>query len=269
MPSYRQIAESMNVANDAIMATVKSDYYHDFASILSAIRYHGHSLDSNSEVNQLLDLWAIFEAVLDISNQHTGDRIQQICKYLVPLLKQKYIYSLFNQLANDIKNYNEDLYNQIVGDTETEQQVVKNVCEFTLLESNQVVRDAVLGKCNDFPLLKERISYYCDVLSTPSKVHAFVEKHAERVRWQIMRIYRNRNLIIHNGSLMPYLPLLIENLHSYVDDFLSYTIHNLAEDKNIHSMCHELFVKECRWNASFPRQKKAITADQVTDMLSI
>jgi hypothetical protein len=107
------------------------------------------------------------------------------------------------------------------------------------------------------------------MLKTPALVNSFVEKHAERVKWQIMRIYRNRNLIIHNGSSMPYLSLLIENLHSYVDVFLSYAIHSLAEKKNIETMCHELFMKECKWNASFPRNKEPLTKEQIQYMLSL
>ena len=68
---------------------------------------------------------------------------------------------------------------------------------------------------------------------------------------------------------MPYLSLLIENLHSYVDVFLSYAIHSLAEKKDIETMCHELFMKECKWNASFPRNKEPLTKEQIQYMLSI
>jgi hypothetical protein len=268
-PSSKEIADSMNVASDAIQNIAKVGAYNDCISVLNAIRYHSHSLDSYSEENQLLDLWAIFESVLDISNKHTSDRIQQICMYLVPLLKRRYLYSLFKQLSDDIKVYNEDIYNEIITDAVTEADVVRRVCEFTLLAGSAEKRKNMLEKCDDFPLLKERVSYYCEVLKSPAQVHVFVEKHAERVRLQIMRIYRNRNLIIHNGSSMPYLPLLIENLHSYVDDFLAYAIHSLAKKKSIDTMCQELFTKECKWNASFPRQKEPITREQVEYILSI
>ena len=88
-------AESMEVVDNAIKKIVEDESYRDYIAIIGAIQYHSHSMDSISEENQLLDLWAIFESVLDISNKHTSDRIQQICMYLVPLLKQKYIYSLF------------------------------------------------------------------------------------------------------------------------------------------------------------------------------
>lgn len=72
--------------------------------------------------------------------------------------------------------------------------------------------------------------------------------HKER---QIMRIYRNRNLIIHNGESMPYLNLLIENLHSYVDEFIEYVFISVSRGNTIKSMCQDLFIKECQWNAQF------------------
>ena len=96
-----------------------------------------------------------------------------------------------------------------------------------------------------------------------------MDKHGERVRWQVMRIYRNRNLIIHNGKSMPYMRLLIENLHSYVDDFLSYSIRSLSEGHDIESMCQELFVKECRWNTYFQKNNCQLDGDLITQMLDM
>ena len=269
IPSTKKILESMDVIDNAIKKTVEGESYRDYLALIKAIQFHSHSLDSISEENQLLDFWAIFESVLDISNKHTSDRIQQICMYLVPLLKQKYIYSLFKQLADDIKNYDCVLFQDIVGSEITEPEIVRSICEFVLLDTNKERRSTVLDSCNDFPLLKERIEYYCNVLGTPAKVHSFVEKHAERVRWQLMRIYRNRNLIIHNGSKMPYLPLLIENLHSYIDDFISYIIHGMGEGKDINGICQELFVKECKWNTTFLRKKEPISENEVKYILAI
>jgi hypothetical protein len=68
---------------------------------------------------------------------------------------------------------------------------------------------------------------------------------------------------------MPYLSLLIENLHSYVDDFLAYTIHNLSEEKSIDGMCQELFVKECKWSSTFKTATDIITKEQIEYMLSL
>ena len=214
-------------------------------------------------------MWAIFESILDISNKHTSDRIVQVCMYLVPILKRRYIFSLFSQFSIDFKNYNDEKYREIVGDSTDEAEIIQKLCEFVVLNEHKTDRDSFLTQCGDFPLFRERIEYYESVFSTPYDVYQFVEKHAERVKWQIMRIYRNRNLIIHNGDSMPYLALLVENLHSYVDDFLSYVIQCLSTGHDINSLCQELFAKECDWVADFSNRKAVMTADVVTKMLSI
>ena len=256
--SSKRIAESMDLSSKAFGSIAKTNSYEDLVAILNAARFHSHSLDSVSEENQLLDFWAIFEAVLDISNKHTSDRIQQVCMYLVPILKRNYLRSLIEQLAADIRNYNEEILSEIVGEASDDDAIIAALYGFIALESRRDERNTILAKCDDFPLLQERIIYYSEVLGTTNQTYDFVEKHAERVKWQVMRIYRNRNLIIHNAKTMPYLSLLIENLHSYVDDFLSYAIHTLAEGHDIESMCQELFVKECEWAATFQRKKQPI-----------
>ena len=267
--SSQQIAESMNMANNALQSAVENYAIGDLVDIMNAARFHSHSLDSESEENQLLDLWSIFESVLDISNKHTSDRINQVCMYLVPILKRNYIYSLFNQLAADIKNYDEEFFTSLVGIETSAMETIRKVCEFVLLDAYGQQREDFLARCSDFPLLKERVEYYHSALSNTADVFKFVDKHGERVKWQVMRIYRNRNLIIHNGKSMPYLHLLIENLHSYVDDFLSYAIRSLSNGHDIESMCQELFVKECRWNNTFQKNRRPLDSNLILQMLSM
>lgn len=268
IPKESQIVESMELAGSAISGIAEKGNYADFFTVLSAVKYHSHSLDSRAEENQLLDLWAIFEAVLDISNKHTSDRINQVCSYLIPILKHKYLYSLFYQLADDIRCYDEEWYNDYV-ESDKEEEIVKKIAEFTLLEEHQCDRNAFFERCEAFPLLIERVQYYNNALGNTRLVYQYVEKHANRVQWQIMRVYRNRNLIIHNAEKMPYLTLLIENLHSYVDDFLNYVIHEFSKGRDISSMCQELFVKECKWNSLFGKQKEQLTSNYIREMLQM
>jgi len=266
MLNEEQIKEGTSFAVESINGLFLSGHYTDYRSLLNAVKYHAHSLDSRAEENQLLDLWAIFESVLDISNKHSSERINQVCDYLVPILKHKYIYSLFNQLAEDIRSYDSEWFDNYVSN---KQNKIQSIAEFVLLEEYENERKDFYKKCNDFPLLKERIQYYNKTLKIKQDVYEYVEKHAIRVRWQVMRIYRNRNLIIHNAKNMPYLKLLIENLHSYVDDFIEYVIYASAQKKDISSMCQELFVKECKWHASFRRGRDILTKEDIECMLTM
>ena len=68
---------------------------------------------------------------------------------------------------------------------------------------------------------------------------------------------------------MPYLSLLIENLHSYVDEFLSYSIQTLSKGHDIDSMCQELFVKECQWNSTFQKNNRKMDTNLIEIMLEM
>ena len=67
---------------------------------------------------------------------------------------------------------------------------------------------------------------------------------------------------------MPYLGLLIENLHSYVDDFLSYSISSLANNNDIEAMCQELFITECTRRAQFQKGKQKMGVELIKEMLN-
>ncbi len=254
------IEENLTRVRTATSQAFKDDYINGQA-LINAVNFHALSIDSTSKENQLLDLWAVFETLLDISNKHTSDRIQQVVNVLVPILKQGYIYSLFQQLSNDIKNYSEDLFDSIVkGGTDNE---IISIAKLILLNEYEQELSNLTSALVDFPLLKERILYYKQVLSSKKAIYDFVEKHTLRIKWQIMRIYRNRNLIIHNGRSMPYLSLLIENLHSYVDDFLDYMINGYVSKQGKEIIYQELFLNECEWTAYMNVKKSPIDASTI------
>jgi hypothetical protein len=48
-----------------------------------------------------------------------------------------------------------------------------------------------------------------------------LKEHEKKVEWQIRRIYRTRNLIVHSGRTIPYIDTLIENTHDYLDQAIA------------------------------------------------
>lgn len=44
--------------------------------------------------------------------------------------------------------------------------------------------------------------------------------HQKKLSWHIRRLYRTRNLIVHDSGTMYDIETLVENCHSYVDEFL-------------------------------------------------
>lgn len=263
MPPKDIINENMKMSSKLLETNITPSI-----PLFRAVNLHCISLKNNSEENQLLDLWAIFETILNISNKHTSDRIQQMCTFLVPILRNQYMFSLFEQLAFDIKNYNENEYKKIVNTSSSNFEQVFEVCKFTVLEEYDDARSIFISKCSDFPLLKIRMLKYYSIFKTRKSLYEYIDNHSTRVKWQIMRIYRNRNLIIHNGVKMPYSSLLIENLHSYVDDFLEFIIRSYSEGYNLESMIQDLFSKECEWVDKI-HKNNVIDSEFVRDVLQI
>ena len=255
-PKYNIVQKKIELTHQAISKSKNTGIL-----LLLAANLHRLSLRSTSEENQILDLWAIVECILNISQEHTSDRITQVCSYLVPIIKYKYLYSIFEQLSIDIKSYDEDKYSEIIGDCEDDFQNVLSLAKYVLLDTSQDDCDLWLNSCDDFPLLKFRIRRYRTIFKTRGSLAEYIENHAQRVRWKIMRAYRNRNLIVHNGETMPYSALLVENLHSYVDTLLNYVITELSNGHTMNSMRQELFASECEWNANVEKKNAAKSID--------
>jgi len=268
-PSPELIEARMRLSLQALRKLSNSDNLQQFQALKSAISFHSLSLSSTSEQNQLLDLWSIFEAVLDIGKFHIGDRINQICTFLIPILKRRYLYVLIKQLSDDIRNYNPDVHAKIIDGSTTENQFVRKTYEFLILEEYKVAREDFITSCSDLPLLRERLIYFNEHLNNTQGICDFVEKHCNRVRWQIMRIYRNRNMIIHNGEATPYLKLLVENLHSYVDEFLEYVIVKFTHGESLNSMMLELFTREAEWIEIFTKKNKPADKEIIDFLMNV
>lgn len=266
--SNERIVKKMENCQKITSKLSKERNFHDLHTFNKALILHSRSIESDSEENQLLDLWSIFETVIDINNKHTSDRIQQICFMLIPILKRRYIYSLFEQLANDVYLYSSELFKDITGKSQVNDESISELCAFVLVDSYKDKREEFLQKIKLFPLMQERIIYYNEMLSTKEKCARFVEKHLNRIKWQIMRIYRNRNLIIHNGERMPYLALLIENLHYYIDDFIEYIIEAFSKDLTLYNMELDLFIQEQDWLKYFNNKNERILKEDIVRILS-
>jgi hypothetical protein len=57
------------------------------------------------------------------------------------------------------------------------------------------------------------------------------EKHKQRVEWQIGRIYRLRNSIVHSGSSLPYIANLVINMDTYYRTLISSIMSEMLEHR--------------------------------------
>lgn len=202
-----------------------------------SIDLHSAALSATAIENQLLDFWAALETLLPKISDSNKDRIVQICDSLVPFLQLNYINKILLELKSDICLWNQTLLLEILDKIVTPEGFTQNekFAALIALDENKTRREELYAQLSDYPLLKNRIYAIYKSFSSVDNIEKILNNHRTKINWHIRRIYRTRGQIIHSGKYPSYTPILIENLHSYIDLFLNRLI-SISIEKKIHTI---------------------------------
>ena len=179
---------------------------------------HGICINHDIIENQLVNLWTALET---LAPSHSGgSKISNVTTSTLPFLLHTYIDRLVQQLAYDLLTWDKwrakKLLHKVLCDPKTS---LKGKClRLLCLSENEALRDQLYEQLKDFHLLRHRVFQLSEKLSDREKIQLLIEEHEKKVTWQIRRIYRARNLIVHSGrNPPPYIDTLVENGHAYLD----------------------------------------------------
>lgn len=181
---------------------------------------HALALGSDSVENQLINLWIALESLVPTKDDDNISQIEHISKSIMPFLNLGYIRKITTRLSKDLLLWNvgktKEIFREIDGSG-----VLEKTCHLLALEKYESLRAELANSLGDFHLLYERYKYLEFLFSSPSNLISSLEAHSQRVDWQIRRIYRARNMIVHDGVTPSYVEILIENTHDYLDSIFS------------------------------------------------
>ena len=83
---------------------------------------------------------------------------------------------------------------------------------------------------------------------------SLIREHEQIVEWQIHRIYRARNYIIHDGRIVHNSGELVINLHTYVDIVFTKIIDLLSVSPYSNDAIEDVMI-EHKLNSSIMREK--------------
>jgi hypothetical protein len=181
-----------------------------------AVNLHSLAIQSDSNENRLLNLWITYETLFGTGKTTT---VIHIINSLGHISSLKYFEKIFNELSKSIYTWNKDEFEEIKKLT-GEVSDTKAICSFCTSSDYENERKSLYSKLNEFPLLRFRIDNLNKNLSSSKKILSFLEKHNQRIKWHIKRLYRTRNNIVHDGKNTRNLDILVENAHSYFDTFM-------------------------------------------------
>jgi hypothetical protein len=194
-----------------------------------ALARHHSALSSETPENQLLEFWSAIEVLFPPSTD-SGDRVAQISDSVTPFVCLEYAAKLAADLFLSIKSSGFPEGLQLLNDVPEGNNPIEKCLALISIETNQSVRGKFFQMFDWNPLLKNRIYSLNAKFSTADSALNTLNGHIQRVSWQIRRIYRARNLIIHSGRTLPYVNVLVENVHSYVDRIL-----DVLNERTFHS----------------------------------
>lgn len=259
--TYRKIAKptnSMQKCADLVQSVASNrikllldEFSLDQDSFLKFIRsaqLHSMALSSNTDENQILNLWIALESLVP-SETKSDDacNIEHIVNSLIPFLNIGYLERLLNNLVKDLLRWNGHATRNAlrkIGGRKFIDRLVKGL----ILPEFAPDLAPLEAQFRDFHLLRDRFDHFRHILSSPANVVSALDAHRVRLEWQIRRIYRVRNVIVHSGRTPAYTNSLIEHTHSYLDVVLATLVKLASKPKSIHSVAQGFKYVELQYN---------------------
>ncbi|MGZ7068888.1 MAG: hypothetical protein ACXVHT_11330, partial [Methanobacterium sp.] len=185
-----------------------------YDKILSAIRYYRTGSESPELETKLLNYWIGLEYIFTSfkNEEKTIDRMKNaypICHSLI-YVKRKLqdFHKTLNRLgvSHLIADYNDDL---------------------VYLTKHKTYDDICLATNNE--LLKFRARYFQKWVESPGNIDEALRKHTTNLQWNITRLYRIRNEIVHNAAIKKGIYIHISHIKYYMTFILNSVLDYMAD----------------------------------------
>jgi len=229
---------------------------------------HSLALSSDSLENQMINLWIALESLIPSSDNETS-QIVHLSDSVMPFLNIIYIEKLLVRFFKDLMFWNRRLAKNLFRRVEAS-GIVSKLSRLLSLEEYQDLRQELENSFGDFHLLKDRYLHLTNLLSSPKNIVSTLESHKTRVDWQLRRIYRARNMIVHEGQTPSYTEILVENTHDYLDTIMNALMLMASKRNTIFTVAQGFKMMELNYNAyhaSLNEKNAEFTRDNIDHLL--
>lgn len=186
-----------------------------FQKILSAIRYYRTGSESPELENKFLNYWIGLEFIFNSYNseEKTIDRIRNYfpkCHSLIYVKRNLFdFHKTLKRLEIDVHigNYDDNLQYLLSNDTYSK-----------------------ISESSNYDLLKFRSEYYRKWFQEPNKIMEVINKHTNNLEWNLTRLYRIRNEIVHTAAIKNNITTHISHLKYYLSFMLNSILDFMSEN---------------------------------------
>ncbi|HGH4644618.1 TPA: hypothetical protein ACJIWE_001773 [Enterobacter roggenkampii] len=238
-----------------------------FNKFLRSAQLHSMALRTNAVENQILNLWIAIESLIpDESKKADESTIEHIVNSMTPFLNFNYIEDLVRNLVKDLLRWN---YTRTVSffRNSDQEDFAKAFAMLVASEEHAPIIEQYKIELSAFPLLRERFEYIQGLISSPDEMRQALNNHSQRINWQIKRIYRTRNLIVHTGQTPSKTNILVEHAHIYLDTVINCLIKLSSHPVEIQSVAQGFRNIQMKYNAYTHKLGKCKTNSTTENIL--
>lgn len=169
--------------------------------INSGIRYLRMGGRSGELINKFVNYWIGLEYIFSTydADSYTVGRLREYFKRCHSII---YLKRNLTEFHKDIKRLKEH----------TNLPEFNDDLQYLELEATY---NYIIANSNS-PLMIFRAQYYKELLLDPKRVRAVMENHQKNLEWNLTRIYRIRNEIVHNAAIKEDIAVLTSHLRYYL-----------------------------------------------------
>jgi hypothetical protein len=212
----RKVISQLKTQADHIMGEFTDE---STERLLSAINISALSRSSPRPENQLITLWSAIEVLLSDPPKDTP-RVVHYVDTLTPCICIKYVRRYIIAVFNELRLYHAKHIRMFFRKPEFD-STIDQYTNFTKLlymaELKELHREFT-APMKDNPLALYRLWKLEKNFGDRVELRKSLAAHEQRVRWQLFRIYRTRNNIVHSGSIPTFLLPLVMNVYEYFQD---------------------------------------------------
>ncbi|MCI5111278.1 MAG: hypothetical protein MRY75_12065, partial [Marivita sp.] len=181
------------------------------------VAFHGSASQTDNIETKIVNIWTALETMAP-SNRN-GAIVSNVIEAALPIISLNYFRRIFRTLTWDILRWNRRLLTKALkkSDFLEENDLIEKVFSLVVLPNNEDALSGLLADLRNFELLRYRIYSLHQIFASRDLAIKLLEEHERRVEWQLHRIYRTRNRIIHTGSSPSNTKALFANAHDYFD----------------------------------------------------
>ena len=190
----------------------------DASQLAAAIEYHRLALLATSDEARLVNLWIALEALCQGGE---GSIIERVWSRISPCVSveniRKNLVSLSIYVKRTLGSRGPIPFLALFPNSSETRLEPSDLVAVLLLPNGHADQKKLYDLCANHPLILHRLFRAQTMMLNEAKaVAANLEFTCRNVEWQIKRIYRVRNAIVHTGNATALLPQLNQHLHCYL-----------------------------------------------------